>query len=69
MSDAKLLHRTIRRLAKWAVWSFFTELHVIGSENVPKDGPIIVYASLHLHPVSPYVSPTIPCHFLVWMAS
>ena len=42
MSDPKLLHRVIRRLAGWAVWSFFTELHVIGGENVPKNGPIIV---------------------------
>ena len=65
MSDAKLLHRTIRRLAKWAVWSFFTELHVIGSENVPKDGPIIVYASRHRHPLSPRVSPLTARHFLV----
>lgn len=43
MSDSKVLHRVIRRLAGLAVWSFFTELHVIGEENVPRDGPIIVY--------------------------
>jgi 1-acyl-sn-glycerol-3-phosphate acyltransferase len=42
MSDAYLLHRIFRRLATWAVWSFFTEVHVIGGENVPEDGPIIV---------------------------
>jgi glycerol-3-phosphate O-acyltransferase / dihydroxyacetone phosphate acyltransferase len=42
MSDTKILHRVIRRMAEWAVWSFFTEVHVIGGENVPKDGPIIV---------------------------
>jgi 1-acyl-sn-glycerol-3-phosphate acyltransferase len=42
MSDAYILHRIIRRLAGWAVWSFFTEVHVIGGENVPKEGPIIV---------------------------
>ena len=42
MSDAYILHRIIRRLAGWAVWSFFTEVHVIGEENVPKEGPIIV---------------------------
>jgi hypothetical protein len=45
MADSKVLHRVIRRLAGLAVWSFFTELHVIGEENVPRDGPIIVYVS------------------------
>ncbi|KAF7427876.1 hypothetical protein PC9H_007092 [Pleurotus ostreatus] len=48
MSDPpKVLHRVIRRLASWAVWSFFTEVHVIGGENVPKHGPIIVAATHH----------------------
>ena len=42
MSDAYLAHRIIRRIAGWAVVSFFTEIHVIGGENVPKQGPIIV---------------------------
>jgi 1-acyl-sn-glycerol-3-phosphate acyltransferase len=42
MPDAYILHRVVRSLAGWAVWSFFTEVHVIGGENVPKDGPIIV---------------------------
>jgi len=41
-SQPKTLHRIIRKLAGWAVWSFFTEVRVIGAENVPKDGPIIV---------------------------
>ncbi|KAH7888964.1 hypothetical protein F5I97DRAFT_1803842 [Phlebopus sp. FC_14] len=47
MSDSKALHRVIRRLAGWAVWSFFTEVRVVGGENVPKDGPIIVTATHH----------------------
>ncbi|EGO00424.1 hypothetical protein SERLA73DRAFT_181008 [Serpula lacrymans var. lacrymans S7.3] len=47
MSDVKVLHRVIRRLAGWAVWSFFTEVHVIGGENVPVEGPIIVTATHH----------------------
>ncbi|KAI5982765.1 hypothetical protein F5J12DRAFT_944409 [Pisolithus orientalis] len=47
MSDAKTLHRVIRRLAGWSVWSFFTEVRVVGAENVPKDGPIIVTATHH----------------------
>jgi hypothetical protein len=43
------LHRIIRRIASWAVYSFFTEVRVIGGENVPLNGPIIVYVSLY-HP-------------------
>ena len=42
MSDTYVAHRVIRRIAGWAVVSFFTEIHVVGGENVPKDGPIIV---------------------------
>lgn len=42
MSDAYIAHRIIRRIAGWAVVSFFTEIHVVGGENVPKNGPIIV---------------------------
>lgn len=42
MQDAYVLHRVIRRVASWAVVAFFTEIHIIGSENVPRDGPIIV---------------------------
>lgn len=42
-------HRIIRRIASWAVYSFFTEVRVIGGENVPLNGPIIVYVSLY-HP-------------------
>ncbi|EIW63578.1 glycerol-3-phosphate-acyltransferase [Trametes versicolor FP-101664 SS1] len=47
MSEAYLAHRIIRRIASWAVVSFFTEIHVIGSENVPRDGPIIATATHH----------------------
>ena len=42
MSENKLLHRAIRQLAGWAIWSFFSEVHLIGEENVPKEGPMIV---------------------------
>ncbi|KAL0956984.1 hypothetical protein HGRIS_003085 [Hohenbuehelia grisea] len=55
MSDVKVLHRVIRRLASWSVWSFFTEIHVIGEENVPKDGPIVVCATHHNMMLDPAV--------------
>jgi len=42
-NDIKALHRLIRFISGLAVTSFFTEVRVIGGENVPKTGPIIVY--------------------------
>ena len=41
-NDFKALHRVIRFISDLAVGSFFHELRVIGGENVPKTGPIIV---------------------------
>lgn len=46
MTEYKPLHRLIRGTAGLAVDSFFTELRVIGGENVPKSGPIVVYVLL-----------------------
>ncbi|RDB16781.1 Glycerol-3-phosphate O-acyltransferase 2 [Hypsizygus marmoreus] len=46
-SDPKVLHRLLRQISDWALSSFFTEIRVIGGENVPKDGPIIVTATHH----------------------
>jgi 1-acyl-sn-glycerol-3-phosphate acyltransferase len=45
-TDYYVLHRILVRIASWAVYSFFTEVRVIGGENVPANGPIIVYVSL-----------------------
>ena len=42
MPDVFLLHRILRGIAGWAVVAFFTEIHVIGGENVPKHGPVIL---------------------------
>jgi 1-acyl-sn-glycerol-3-phosphate acyltransferase len=43
MDTDYILHRILRRIASWAVYSFFTEVRVIGGEKVPMNGPIIVY--------------------------
>jgi glycerol-3-phosphate O-acyltransferase / dihydroxyacetone phosphate acyltransferase len=45
MDTDYILHRILRRIASWAVYSFFTEVRVIGGEKVPMSGPIIVYVS------------------------
>lgn len=47
-SNSMILHRVIRRLAGWAIWSFFSEIHIIGEENVPYDGPLIVCVHVFL---------------------
>lgn len=55
MSDSKVLHLVIRRLADWSLWSFFTEVRVIGGERVPLDGPIIVTATHHNMMIDPAI--------------
>ncbi|KAH9988453.1 hypothetical protein BJV74DRAFT_885341 [Russula compacta] len=55
METDYILHRIIRRIASWAVYSFFTEVRVIGGENVPVNGPIIVTATHHNMMLDPAV--------------
>ncbi|KXN90629.1 Glycerol-3-phosphate O-acyltransferase 2 [Leucoagaricus sp. SymC.cos] len=55
MTDYKPLHRVLRGTAGLAVDSFFTELRVIGGENVPKTGPIIVCATHHNMMLDPVI--------------
>ncbi|KAH9932642.1 glycerol-3-phosphate-acyltransferase [Fomitopsis serialis] len=58
MPDAYVLHRVLRGVATWAIVAFFTEIHIIGSENVPRDGPIIVTATHHNMMIDPAVLST-----------
>ncbi|KAH7097251.1 acyltransferase [Auriculariales sp. MPI-PUGE-AT-0066] len=37
-----VLHRVIRRLARLSLWSFFADMYVVGQENVPEDGPVLM---------------------------
>ncbi|PPQ68204.1 hypothetical protein CVT25_015036 [Psilocybe cyanescens] len=54
-NDSKALHRLIRFISSLAVDSFFHEVRVIGGENVPKEGPIIVTATHHNMMLDPVV--------------
>uniref|UniRef100_A0A8H7Y8D0 Phospholipid/glycerol acyltransferase domain-containing protein n=1 Tax=Psilocybe cubensis TaxID=181762 RepID=A0A8H7Y8D0_PSICU len=54
-NDTKALHRLIRFISSLAVDSFFHEVRVIGGENVPKDGPIIVTATHHNMMLDPVI--------------
>ncbi|KAJ7933930.1 hypothetical protein B0H13DRAFT_1952564 [Mycena leptocephala] len=53
--DLKVLHRGIRAMSGAAAASFFTEVRVIGGDNVPKDGPIIVTATHHNMMLDPVI--------------
>ncbi|KAG7098271.1 hypothetical protein E1B28_000233 [Marasmius oreades] len=46
-NDFFLLHRVIRYVSSRAALSFFTEVRVIGGENVPATGPLVVAATHH----------------------
>ncbi|KAF9257943.1 glycerol-3-phosphate-acyltransferase [Marasmius fiardii PR-910] len=46
-NDFFLLHRVIRFISSKAASSFFTEVRVIGGENVPATGPLVVAATHH----------------------
>lgn len=35
-------HKIIRKIAKYTMEGFFSEILVVGEEHVPEDGPLIV---------------------------
>ena len=47
-------HYLIRKLGSAGLASFFRETHVIGEENVPLDGPVVLYE--HPNPKHLYTS-------------
>ncbi|KZT03700.1 acyltransferase [Laetiporus sulphureus 93-53] len=44
--EIQLVYRVLRKLSHWAL-SFYSEIQVVGEENVPSDGPIIVVSCHH----------------------
>ncbi|KIY68481.1 glycerol-3-phosphate-acyltransferase [Cylindrobasidium torrendii FP15055 ss-10] len=57
-TDYFVLHRIIRYVAKLSSEAFFSEIRVIGAENVPKVGPIILAATHHNMMLDPAVLST-----------
>ncbi|KAJ3886996.1 glycerol-3-phosphate-acyltransferase [Lentinula edodes] len=56
-----LLHRLIRYVTGLAAVSFFSEIRVVGGENVPPTGPIIITATHHNMMLDPVIlSSTFP---------
>ncbi|KAJ4490919.1 hypothetical protein J3R30DRAFT_155837 [Lentinula aciculospora] len=60
-SNFFLLHRIIRYVTGLAAVSFFSEIRVIGGENVPQTGPVIITATHHNMMLDPVIlSSTFP---------
>lgn len=49
------LHFFLRKIASLALSGFFKEIHVIGDENVPLDGPLIVCCTHHNMMIDPAI--------------
>ena len=41
-SGLTIVYRTLRRISKWTL-AFYSEVYVTGEENVPTDGPVLLY--------------------------
>ncbi|CAE6522533.1 unnamed protein product [Rhizoctonia solani] len=56
-------HEVILAMAKGGVWAYFSEAKVIGSENVPETGPVLIACTHHAMAVDPAVlSWAVPYH-------
>ncbi|THU95516.1 hypothetical protein K435DRAFT_723613 [Dendrothele bispora CBS 962.96] len=53
--DIFVLHRIIRYISGVAASTFFTEVRVLGGENVPQSGPMIVTATHHNMMLDPVI--------------
>ena len=50
--EFKVVYRALRQISLWTVGGFYEEVYVDGIENIPKDGPLIMYVSLSLINIS-----------------
>ncbi|KIM81281.1 hypothetical protein PILCRDRAFT_89247 [Piloderma croceum F 1598] len=47
MMDPTLVYRTLRQLSQWTISGFYSDVHIEGANNVPKDGPLILASTHH----------------------
>lgn len=45
-TEWKLVYRTLRLISDWTLSGFFSEVCVVGTENVPKEGALILLSRL-----------------------
>lgn len=41
--ELKLVYRFLRKVSDWVVNGFYSEVYLEGQNNVPKEGPLIMY--------------------------
>jgi glycerol-3-phosphate O-acyltransferase/dihydroxyacetone phosphate acyltransferase len=41
--ELKLVYRALRKISDWTVAGYYSETYIEGQENIPKDGPLIMY--------------------------
>jgi hypothetical protein len=58
------IHFFLRKVASLALAGFFREIHIIGEENVPLDGPVIVCCTHHNMMIDPGILGMSPLLFL-----
>ncbi|KAJ8501720.1 hypothetical protein ONZ45_g12051 [Pleurotus djamor] len=45
--ETQLVYRLLRKISDWTLAGFYSEVYISGTENVPKDGPLILTPSHH----------------------
>lgn len=40
--ELKVVYRILRKISDWTLEGYYSEVHIAGSEHVPKDGPLIM---------------------------
>ncbi len=40
--DFMIVYIILRKISDWSLTSFYSGVHVDGTENVPKDGPLLM---------------------------
>lgn len=46
--EPKLVYRSLRKISEWTLTGFYSEIYVTGQENIPEDGPLIVYVANYM---------------------
>lgn len=49
--ELKLVYRFLRKMSDWEIAGYYSDVHVQGYENVPKDGPVIMWVKYTLNSI------------------
>ncbi|KAL4263369.1 Phospholipid/glycerol acyltransferase domain-containing protein [Pleurotus pulmonarius] len=45
--ELKVVYRILRKISDWTLEGYYSEVHIAGSEHVPKNGPLIITPTHH----------------------